>query len=491
MIKTLLSHALRRFFRSSSAGREMAAKVMLGFIALLVVGYLVALGFVLERIIVNGFKQTDPISFLNGLLVYYFVGEFITRYFMQSLPALDAQPYLHLPVARRHIVNFLLCRSVVHVINVFVFLLFTPFALNAVADAYGTLQAWTWLISLWLVSLLNHFLVLLFKKNVSHSAWGLVVFIVASGALAAADYFDWLSLSTLSEKAFNTALHGYTSAGVLILLVVLLYFIAYRYFIDRLYPEELSAQENEGFQSANLVFLRNFGLPGSWIKVELKLIFRHKRTREVFLMNVFFLLYALVFYKLIKNPAAYGTFLLVGIFSTGIFAANYGQFLFSWQAKHFDFTLTQPASIRKFVESKYWLLVTATGLWFLFSIPFVFFGWIFLLTNFVSTLFNVGINIFLIMNMAMWAPKRIDLTKGGTLNYEGMGAAQWVMGIPFIACPYIFFLPLSLAGYPIMGLVAVGVAGLMGIVYHKKLLAYTSRRLFNMRYAIGANFRKD
>jgi hypothetical protein len=170
---------------------------------------------------------------------------------------------------------------------------------------------------------------------------------------------------------------------------------------------------------------------------------------------------------------------------------NYGQFLFSWQGDHFDFTLTQPTSIRQFVESKYWLLASTTALWFLFSIPFVFLGWQYLLVNLVGSLYNIGINIFVVMNMSMWGAKRIDLKHPGSINLEGIGAAQWVMGIPLAASPYLFYLTFSLMGYPVIGIVSVGLAGLIGIVFRKKLIDFTSQRLSNMRHGMASNFRKD
>jgi hypothetical protein len=396
MIATFLSHTSKRFFRSSSVGKEIATRIILGLLALMLVGYSLALGFFLEKIIADGLKQNNPIVFLNGLLIYYFISEFVMRYFLQSLPVLDAQPYLHLPIARSRIVHFLLGRSLLHIANVFVFLLFTPFALNAVANVYGFPQALVWLFSLWFVSLTNHFMVTLFKKKLDDNVWGLLILLMVFGALGASDYFGWFKLSTVSAVVFDTTLQGYLGIGVLVALVVFLYGIAYRFFLQGLYPEELSVQQGQSFHSANWTFLQNFGLTGAWISVELKLILRNKRTRSIIFMNVLLLFYGLFFYNNPKYQNSHGFLLFVGIFITGVFTINYGQLLFSWQAQHFDFTLTQP-----------------------------------------------------------------------------------------------FYLPFRVVGYPVFGLAAVGMAGLIGIVFRKKLIDITARRLSNKRYVIASNFRKD
>ena len=491
MIITFLSHIYKNFFRSSSVGKDIAIQIMLGFIVVSLVGYSLAVGFALENIIVNTLKQKDAIAFLNGLLIYYFIGGFITRYFIQSLPALDVQPYLHLPIPRSKIVNFLLGKSLIHVLNIFVFLVFTPFALTAIAREYGIAQTCVWLLSLWFLSLINHFLVILAKRHLTQSVWVFLTFIIICTLFAGADYFGWLKLSVVSEKLFHAVLQGYTVAGVLSLLVILLYYSAYRTFINRLYPEELSVQENKTFHSTNWTFLQNFGLIGAWIRVELKLIFRNKRSRELFLLHVVFSLLAFAFYNYIKNQSAYGVFLFFGMICSGFFIMNYGQFLFSWQGAHFDFTLIQPTPIRLFVESKYWLLMSTTAVWFLFSIPYAFLGWHFLLINLAASLYNIGINTFVVMNMSMWGAKRINLRHPGSINLEGIGAAQWIMGIPLIATPYLFYVPISLMGYPILGLVAVGMTGVIGIVFRQKLINLTAQRLFNMRHLMASNFRKD
>ena len=89
----------------------------------------------------------------------------------------------------------------VHVMNIFVFLLFTPFALNVVANAHGTSQAWVWLLFIAFVSLANHFIVMLFKKNLGDNIWGLVAFIVVSGVLAGSDYFGWFQYLLKPKKS--------------------------------------------------------------------------------------------------------------------------------------------------------------------------------------------------------------------------------------------------------------------------------------------------
>ena len=93
--------------------------------------------------------------------------------------------------------------------------------------------------------------------------------------------------------------------------------------------------------------------------------------------------------------------------------------------------------------------------------------------------------------MSMWSAKKIDLKHSGSLNLEGIGAAQWLMGIPLFAGPYLFYLPFALMGFPIHGLLSVGIVGLIGIVLQKANVDFTTKRLCNKRHLMAANFRRD
>lgn len=492
MVSLLLTHAWKKFSRSVSLTRDVATMIFLGFFALMIMGYTLALGFSLELIITQGLDQSDSIGFLNGLLLYYFVFEFLMRYFLQNLPVLEIQPYLHLPLKKSRIIHYMLLKSLGHMMNIMVFLLFAPFAFRVIDYNYGSLVAWNWVFFVWLLSMSLHYLIILFKKRLDNSFWGVLILVLLFSGLGAADYFGWFKLSQISSRLFGFPLQYYFVVLIPALALLFLYSVNFRYFLQSVYPDELTDRGKDVTQARDWAFLRNFGEIGEMINVEIKLILRNKRPRTILFLSAFFLLYGLIFYPEQRYTEEMPGFLLfVGIFITGIFMINYGQMLFSWQGGHYDFTLTRPVSLRQYVESKYWLLSTVTIVCFLLSIPYVYFGWKILFVHLSMTLFNLGVNVFVIINIAMWQPKRIDLRKGGAFNYEGVGAAQWIMGIPILAGPYLFYLPFSFSGYPDLGILAVGVIGLVGLALRRSLLNLTVNRLKDKKYIMAAGFRRD
>lgn len=493
MVNLLLSHSWKRFTRSISFSKDAATLIFTGILGLMMFVYALALGLTLDIIIIKGLKQSDAIGFLNRLLLYFFGFEFIMRYMMQNLPVLDVQPYLHLPMKKSKLVHFLLVRSAVHLLNLMPLILFIPFALKVVASDYSPATAWLWALTLWICSMVLHYLVVLFKKALDDNIFGILTLLGIIVLLGASDYYGWFKLSDVSAAIFNSFLNQPVLALVPLLLLGLVYFLCYNFFRQAMYPEEISYQRtNATGVTQDLSFLKNFGLIGEMINVEVKLILRNKRPKNILYLSAFFLLYGLIFYtnkKYMEDMP--GILLFVGIFITGIFMINYGQLLFSWQGGHYDFTLTRPVSMRQYVESKYWLLTCVTIVCFVLSTPYLYFGWKILFIHLAMTLFNMGINVFVILNLAMWDPKKVDLKKGVTFNYEGVGAAQWIMSIPILLGPYIFFLPFSFMGQPELGIAAVGLAGVVGIIFRGKLIDLTTRRLAERKYKIAAGFRKD
>lgn len=494
MASIFLSHTYKRFTRSVSFEKELAKGIFMGLLALMVIAYSLALGFALDGIIKNTLHEADSLSVVNKLLLYYFVAEFVMRYFMQNVPVLDVQPYLHLPIRRSNIAHYLLSKSLFHVFNASVLLIFTPFALTVVASKWGMASALSWLASLTMLSLSAHYLVILYKKRLDDSLLGMAALIGVFAMLAAADYFQWFQLSEVSLFIFNHVDGVFILLAATIVFIIFLYYLNFDVFVNGMYAEDWSSEKDsatEWGKYSDWQFLRGFGSYGEWISLELKLILRNKRPRTFVLLSALLLLYGLVFYRGDQVHKMPGFALFVGMFITGAFMINYGQLLYSWQGGHFDFTLTRQISVRQFIESKYWLLCTATFIAFILSLPYAYFGWHIIFAHLAMMFFNIGINVFIIMNLAMWGPQKIDLKKSSTFNYEGVGAAQWIMAIPILLAPYLIYLPFKFIFSTEVGLLAVGFTGLIGIAIRPYLITLTTQRFTNKKYEIAAGFRKE
>jgi len=114
--------------RSSIWQKNLALNIVLGFFILLMLFYLLLLGLFIDKILLEVKPDDDPIMVFNGILLYYFGAEFFMRFFMQSLPTLNIETYLHLPVKKSSIVHYVAAKSVFVIGNYLTWLVVFPFA---------------------------------------------------------------------------------------------------------------------------------------------------------------------------------------------------------------------------------------------------------------------------------------------------------------------------------------------------------------------------
>ena len=494
MFFTLIRLQFLKSFRSTSFAKSLLTNILLGFLVLVLLGYVMAIGIFLKPILENLAPGRDHIELLNSFLVYFFLSEFLYRYFIQKLPVTELESLLHLPIGKGKIIHMLLTRSFVSTLNIIAVLLILPFSIQVISEGYGSLGAFYWVATIALVSWTIHWFMLWFKQRFEDSLIGLVVVFVVLVLSAGSTYMGWFNLGEMARPMADYALVSPVPMIGMLMVMLLAYFLCYRFYVSNAYLEDLSEEEDVRFVNQSIGFFARFGLAGEFANVEWKLIIRHKKSRTFLMMTAFFLLYGLIFYN---NPA-YTTedgfsalFIFVGVFITGIFMIQYGQLFLSWNSANFDFYLNQKGGVEALVKGKYLLFLSISLICFLASVPYVYFGWHFLLIHLATFVFNVGVLVHVIIYLALWKPKPMDLNKGAMFNYEGVGAAQFLIVIPMMIGPYLIYLPFSLLFNDYVGLLALGVTGVFGIFGFKRLSQININRILTNRYEISSSFRQE
>lgn len=491
MTLTFLQHQWKAFWRSKNTGRGIAVRIVLGILILYLLLNLTALSFFMDKLIEKAFPGKDVVTVFNGYLIYYFLMDLLVRFQLQELPTLTVRPYLHLPVRRNQIINYLSYTSLWSAFNLSPLLLFVPFMAKVVLPEQGAAAFSGLLLSILALTLFNHFFSLWLKRKVNLNAWYSLGFFLVLGLIAVQDiYWNLVSLSDLSARFFASVFTTPFLAGIPVLLAVNMYGINYAFLRKNLFLDELGNKKSSGTALGDIPFLYRFGRTGDLVANEIKLIFRNKRPRSAFMMSLIFMAYGLIFYR---NPtfSGYGSFIFCGMFMTGIFIISYGQFMFSWQSGHFDGILTSRIDIHDFFRSKILLFTMVATLNFLLTIPYALLGWEILMVHFIMYLWNLGINTLVVLYFANRNYKRIDLSKGATFNWEGVGATQWILGIPLFASPYIIYLPFSLAGYPQVALVVMVFTAVAFIFTRNFWLNKLVADFQGNRYKIAEGFRND
>lgn len=489
MILTLLKHQWKSEIRSSVFNKSIALNIILGLLVLYFGGIFLLLGFYLDDILVKAFPGQDVVAVFNGGLLYYFLMDLFFRFLLQELPVLAVQPYLHLPIKKNKLVHYLLVKSVPGFFNFLPFLVIVPFMVSAVVPAVGPGAAAVWLLALMAVTLLNNFLLLYFKRQMSTKPLYTLAFGLFITSLMLLDYFGLVQLKLVSRAVFGAILQQPWLVAIPILLTAGAYILNFKYLRAHTYPEELKVHKASAATGTTISFLNRFGEIGKLIELEVKLIWRHKRTKSILFMSVFFLFYGLIFYPNERYMEGFGFLVFVGIILSGMPMFNYGQFLPGWQSAHFDGLLTQRISPFQFYRAKYWLMVPIMVLAYVITLPYGYFGYKIILINTATLLFNIGVNVFVIFFFSVYNKDRLDLSKGSAFNWQGVGASKFVMMLPAMLLPVLIYLPFGLMDVPYAGVATIGGVGLLGIVFQKQLLQWSANRFIENKYKLAAGYR--
>jgi hypothetical protein len=489
MIFTFLNHEFKAFQRSKNIGKSIALMIFIGLALLYLFLCIAFIGLFLDKILLSVFPNDLLVVSFCGCLMVYFLIDLILRIQLQELPTLRAQPYLHLRIKRNTIVRYLSLMGMVSVFNLWPFILFTPFLVKIISRQTGGGTALVYLISIVSLAIFNNYLALFIKRKSNLNGW---IFLIVTGVLIfilIGDFkFHLYSIFHSSHLFFGNLADNPALMLVPILMAVIMYYINFAYLKSNLYMDELNQGKAAAYKSSTeYPFLNRFGRVGDLAANELKLILRNKRPRSALIMSIFFLFIGLVYYT---NPKYQGSwYIFVGIFMTGIFIINYGQFMHSWQAAHFDGIMAGRIKMEDFIKSKYLLFTLISTIIFLLTLPYIYFGWRIVLINLVMYLWNIGVNTTMILFFANRNAKRIDLSKSGSLNWEGSSSTQFLLGIPVFISPYLVYTPFNYFDQETIGLGVMAAIAITFILTRNYWIQKLKTDFIKRRYTIIEGFR--
>ncbi len=490
MIKHLLFQQFKETTRSSLFKKKVGANIAISLLILYFMVNLIALGFFIDIVLIKKFPGQSPVLIFNGFILYYLLIDLLMRFMLQSSPVLSIEPYLHLPIKKSKIINFLLSKSLFSAFNILPFLVFVPFAIKAISPVYSTFALVIWLTSILFIVMGNNLTTFYLKKQIVDNPRIVVIFGIILGAVALLDYFDVILLSRYSSAIFQNILNHNYLIILPAIYVCALYYLNYKFLYGNTYLQEISTKkQGKTLTKVNLPILEKMEEIGQLIALELRLIWRNKRPRSAVMLSLIIIIYGPIFYPQKIYIESFGMLILVGIMFTGMPIVQYGNLLFSWNSGFFDSLLTNNISIEKYMKSKFYLLIAFSFIIFILTTPFVYFGIKILYINLATFLFNIGITTYLMILVGMTKPKRIDLSKKASFNYEGISAVNFLVFIPLLLIPQIIMTPFYIFGGEYIGLVILGAIGAAGLLSNKFWLRLLARKMLYRKYEIADGFR--
>ncbi|MBR9913519.1 MAG: hypothetical protein GYB32_01625 [Algicola sp.] len=490
-LKHFLNLEWKQFFRSASFNKSIGIKILMVFFALYFIVMFLMMGVALYPMLKEIYPDQDPLVIVNSYLFFYILGDMLMRFFLQKLPVMSVKPLLTLPVKRRKVVHYVLGKSAFSFFNFLPLFAFVPFSIVLLFQGYPKVSILFWFLAIVVTTLIINFLNFIIESFSSERELSFLPIIAFAGTLFALNHFQIISFTDIVSNGFNAIYNNPLFITVPLLILIGLYLVNFKMLKSKLYLDSSLKTKATVVNASSMEWTKRFGDIAPFMQLDLKLIWRNKRPRSTVFILIIGLLYGLFFYpnpQFSDSPMVFG---FVGIFVTGIFLINFGQFIPAWDSGYYKMLMSQNIKYEQYLKSKYTLMILSVVIMFVLSIPYVYFGWKILAAHFAAAIYNIGVNSYVIMFGGSFNRKKIDLNQRAALNYQGTGAVQWIIGIPLMLLPAAIF---GLTAYFVsfeVGLLTLIVLGVIGILLHQKLIKFITQKYLDSKYKMIDAFNQD
>jgi hypothetical protein len=310
-----------------------------------------------------------------------------------------------------------------------------------------------------------------------------VVFIGLLLGLGAAQYYQLFNVTLFTAPFFQ---HLYTSKIMFLIPVAVLiglYAFTFKYFKNNLFLDAGLSKKEDIATTENLAWLNQFGTLGTFLKNDIKLIKRNKRSKTTILMSFIFLFYGLIFFGNSHQPPVMHIF--AGIFVSGGFLFVFGQFVPSWDSSYYQLMMTQNIPYRGYITSKWWLVVIATFASTILASFYLFYGLETYLTIVVGAIYNIGVNSHLVLLGGAFTKTPIDLSSssGAFGDKKAFNVNAMLLTLPKLLLPLLLYWTGLHLGDKTLGLALVAGTGVLGFIFRNKVFSIIEKRYKVEKYS--------
>ena len=491
MFKSLISLEWKAFVRSANFGKSIGLKILMVFLGLYFTLAFLMMGIGLYPLIQEYFPGEEPLFLVNRFVLIWLLIELSYRFLLQTLPVLDIKPLLILPIKKRKVVNFVLLKSIYSFFNFLPLLIIIPFGIfNIYKNEFPLTSILAWMIAMIGLTLSVNFANFIIKKRFTDNLKALIPVMLIIAILALMEYFKIFESSFWFAKGLNAIF----TVPFLAIIPVMFFLILFKWnqkdLENKFYLDGTLNENKKNADTKEFLWTSRFGELAPYLQLDLKLIWRNKRPKTAIYMSLLLLGYGLIFYTNDTYQDIPGFFVFVGIFITGIFMMNFGQFVPAWDASYYPLIMSQNIPMDKYLTAKAGLISFSVVVLAILATPYVYFGWKIFVLNLICAVYNIGINIPLMLYAGSFNKKRIDLDKSPFMNYQGTGAAQWLVGIPLMALPvFLFWIFYRLISYE-AGMAFLFILGIMGLLLRNKAIDFIAQVYKRKKYAMIEGFKQ-
>ncbi|MBB1140610.1 DUF5687 family protein [Myroides sp. WP-1] len=482
----------KRLARGNKSSMDIVASVFkwLGII------YLACMMLLAGIAIYHGIVEDDatalPIMEVSRYLLYYFTIELLFRFFLQKGPVASIKPYLLLNIPRSKIVTFYVGKTFLSAFNIIQLFFVIPFTIIAIVEGESVIAVLAWTIALYSMVFMMHCV------NILMSAYPPVFYAVV-GIVALCfglEYYHIVDPTLYTQYLFALPYLYPISLFVYLVLLAGLVWATYRFFLTRMYLDDLEKVRIKESISLEMSWLDRFGRYANFLRNDIRLIVRNKRARVTVLMSVIFMFYGVFMVNTTEGiergamPAFFSVFL--AFFSTGGFLMLFGQYVPSWDSSYYPLLMTQNVMYRDYLMSKWLIIVLGTLVSTLVCFFYILIDKELFYLVIAMGIFNMGINGYFVLWGGAYLKMPMDLTAAKNVfgDVNAFNLRVMLISLPKMILPLVFYYIGSLI-YPFWGgftlLILVGIAGLFLYPFAFK---YIEKVYIREKYAALAAYKK-
>lgn len=488
MTKLLFYLRRKSFLRSPLLTTNIILAIIVGiygfFFALFMLGMGVGTYFMLEE---DGFL---PFETINRYIIYFFAFDILMRYIFQKFNSNNIKSLLLTNIPKTKIVKHILFSSTYSIYNIFGLLFLIPLTTTVITNLGFSISLLLWSLSLILFLYLNNFLNLLLNKiNVVFYIFFSIVILIGI-----ASYYQIFEITDYTYYLYNAFYEIPYLILALIALITLIINIAYKNYLSNLFLDKDLEIKQKEVQNLNLSWLDQFGTTGTFLKLDIKMLLRNKRSKSTMLMSFGFVFYGLLFFtnisEVYNSPMMY---MFASIFVTGGFIFNFGNYIPSWDSQYYPFMMTQKITYNDYLKSKWWLMVISTCICCLVALFYLYFGLDIYLMILSAAIFNIGVNTHLVMLSGAFVKTPIDLSTNQNLmgDKNAFNIKAILLAMPKMLLPMFLYAIGVFIKDATLGYIFVVIAGIIGFAFRNYIFKQIEKVYKKEKYSTLAAYKRS
>lgn len=486
MLKRFINLEFKSFMRSNTLATNLIMKIFQVFLIiyfLLCFSGLSILAYYYPKKI-----HLEPLHFVSRFIIYAVLADLVLRYFMQQMPTQNIKPFLTMNIKKKTIVGYLLSKTFLSFFtwgNAFIYI---PFVVLLLINGYSFLGSIGWLLAIIFLYFLNNAINILMngKDNIAYCL-GILFFV-----LIGLDYYNIISLLDISGKLVYSFYEKPWLSLIPAGLFLIVLWLAYKSIFSNFYLDKgLEIKKEEG-KTENIKFLNKFGIMGTFINNDIRMLKRSKAAKSIAIGGFLFLFYGLLMFS---TPSYKTPFMLMflGIFVTGGFQMLFGQRVPSFDSSYYPLMMTLNVPYKDYLKAKWWLVTIVTFVSMIIALFYAYFGWDVYFTFFAAGLYNIGVNsqITLLSGAFNKNPMDLNTAKKTMGQQNNFSIKNILLIIPKMLLPMLVFGGANYFFGTIGGVAAIAVLGIIGFLLREKIFDYIVKLYKKEKYDTLISFKKS